>query len=171
MIHRHGLDSDTAFEVEAALLDAYPGTTNISGGRHSEERGVMHADEIIERWQAEVAEFHHPMLAITINRSAAEKSAYEGVRYAWKLDIKRAQKAEYVLAVINGLIVGVFKPKRWLSATPENFPGTDAPREGRTGFEGSEAPEEIGRLYVRKRLPDEYRKRGAVNPVRYIGID
>ena len=24
VIHRHGLDEDTAFEVEAALIDAYP---------------------------------------------------------------------------------------------------------------------------------------------------
>jgi len=28
VIHRHGMDSETAFEVEAALIDAYPGLTN-----------------------------------------------------------------------------------------------------------------------------------------------
>ena len=30
VIHRHGLDSRTAIEVEAALIDAYPGVTNIT---------------------------------------------------------------------------------------------------------------------------------------------
>lgn len=29
VIHRHGMDEKTAFEVEAALIDAYPGLTNI----------------------------------------------------------------------------------------------------------------------------------------------
>ncbi|HEV3003344.1 MAG TPA: hypothetical protein VGX78_02740, partial [Pirellulales bacterium] len=32
VIHRHGMDETTAFEVEAALIDAYPGLTNIVGG-------------------------------------------------------------------------------------------------------------------------------------------
>src|SRR5512139_1648320 len=32
VIHRHGLDDETAFEVEAALIDAYPGLTNIADG-------------------------------------------------------------------------------------------------------------------------------------------
>src|SRR4051794_29891847 len=31
VIHRHGMDDATAFEVEAALMDAYPGLTNIAG--------------------------------------------------------------------------------------------------------------------------------------------
>src|SRR5205807_436792 len=32
VIHRHGLDERTAFEVEAALMDAYPGLTNMASG-------------------------------------------------------------------------------------------------------------------------------------------
>ena len=32
VIHRHGMDERTAFEVEAALIDAYPGLTKITGG-------------------------------------------------------------------------------------------------------------------------------------------
>src|SRR5712692_1421698 len=32
VIHRHGMDEKTAFEVEAALIDAYPVLTNIVGG-------------------------------------------------------------------------------------------------------------------------------------------
>src|SRR2546421_9011254 len=31
VIHRHAMDEATAFEVEAALMDAYPGLTNIAG--------------------------------------------------------------------------------------------------------------------------------------------
>src|SRR5437899_1217314 len=36
VIHRHGMDEATAFEVEAALIDAYPGLTNVAGGAGSD---------------------------------------------------------------------------------------------------------------------------------------
>jgi hypothetical protein len=32
VIHRHGMDENTAKEVEAALIDSYPGLANIQGG-------------------------------------------------------------------------------------------------------------------------------------------
>ena len=56
VIHRHGLDEATAFEVEAALIDAYPGLTNIQGGHGSTERGTMHVKEIIDMYQRQTAE-------------------------------------------------------------------------------------------------------------------
>lgn len=50
VIHRHGLNEETAFEVEGALMDAYATTsTNTQGGYHSNERGVMHTNEIIQK--------------------------------------------------------------------------------------------------------------------------
>lgn len=55
VIHRHGMDEKTAFEVEAALIDAYPGLTNIVSGTGANEYGVMHADEIIRQYSAEEA--------------------------------------------------------------------------------------------------------------------
>jgi hypothetical protein len=167
VIHRHGMEEDVAFDVEAALLDAYPEATNIAGGRGSDEFGVMHAKQIVERYEAKEAEFVHNAIMITINRSLTEgKSIYDAVRYAWKIDAKKAQKAELVLAVQQGLIVGAFVPERWLEATANNFPGA-ADRPGRRGFIGREAPLDIGKLYLRRRVPDHMRRPGAANPVRY----
>src|SRR6185312_7456526 len=40
VIHRHGMDEATAFEVEAALIDAYPEVTNLVSGRSADERGL-----------------------------------------------------------------------------------------------------------------------------------
>jgi uncharacterized protein len=77
VIHRHGLDERTAFEVEAALIDAYPGLTNIAGGSGSNDFGAMHAREIITRYAAEPAVFKDKVLLISVNRSAAERSLYE----------------------------------------------------------------------------------------------
>jgi hypothetical protein len=113
--------------------------------------------------------FRHKALLISVNRSAAERSLYDATRYAWKISKAKAKQAEVILATMQGLIVGAFIAHDWLEATAANFPGRaefdGVP--GRLGFVGDEAPDEIKRLYVGKRVPDEYRKRGAANPIKY----
>jgi hypothetical protein len=169
VVHRHGMSEDQAFEVEAALIDAYPETTNQVSGKNSGERGLMHAKQIIEKYEASTAEFQHHVLLITINRSITERDdIYASVRHAWKIDPKKAEKTAFVLAIQQGLIVGAFVAEKWLLATESNFPGT-VDRPGRWGFVGVEAPTSILKLYLRRRVPDELRKKGASNPVRYAG--
>ncbi len=169
VIHRHGMDERTASEVESALIDAYPGLTNIVGGTGGADYGATHAKEIISRYAAEVAEFQHRALLISVNRSEVERSLYDATRYAWKISRAKAEQAEVILATMQGLIVGAFIAHEWLDATAANFPGRadgdGAP--GRLGFAGEEAPEPMRKLYVGKRVPDEYRKRGAANPIKY----
>ncbi|MGO9411155.1 MAG: LEM-3-like GIY-YIG domain-containing protein, partial [Spirochaetia bacterium] len=166
VIHRHGLDDRTAFEVEAALIDAFPGLTNEVGGSGSNDYGAMHAKEIITRYSAEPAVFQHKALMINVNRSASERSLYEATRYAWKISVSKAKEADVILATERGLIVGAFMATDWLEATADNFPGRED-RPGRLGFVGREAPAEIRQLYVGKRVPDKFRPRGAANPIRY----
>lgn len=169
VIHRHGMDEVTAFEVEAALMDAYPGLANIVGGVGGTDYGAMHAREIIRRYSAEPAVFQHKTLLINVNRSAAERSLYDATRYAWKIDKRKAKQAEVILATMQGLIVGAFIAHDWLEATAANFPGRAEGDgvPGRFGFVGEEAPENMKSLYVGKRVPDEYRKQGAANPIKY----
>ena len=167
VIHRHGLNEETAFEIEAALIDAYPEVTNVVKGHSADDRGIMHSKQIIEQYCAKEIDFQHKVLMININQSAVEsKNVYSAVRYAWRLDLKKAMKAEYVLAMQQGLVIGVFVPKQWLEATQEHFPGEETIL-GRYGFIGDEAPEAIQQLYLRARLPQHMRKRGAANPIRY----
>lgn len=167
VIHRHGMDEATAFEVESALMDAYPGLTNEAGGVGGNEFGAMHAMEIIREYAAEPAKFRHATVLISVNRSAlAESSLYEATRYAWKISPSKAKKAEVILATVQGVIKGAFVADEWLDATSANFPGRrDVP--GRYGFVGREAPESIQKMYVGKRVPDEFRKKGAANPIKY----
>jgi len=75
VIHRHGMTEDQAFEVEAALIDAYPEVTNQVGGRASDDRGLMHARQVVARYEAPEATFKHRALLITINRSAVERES------------------------------------------------------------------------------------------------
>jgi len=166
VIHRHGMDDATAFEVEASLIDAYPGVTNIVGGAGSLEYGAMHALGIIKRYSAAPAKFQHKAVLISVNVSAMEKSLYDATRYAWKISPAKARQADVVLATRQGLIVGAFVADEWKEATERNFPGQTA-RPGRFGFVGHDAPAELRDLYVGKRVPDEYRKKGAANPIKY----
>lgn len=166
VIHRHGLDDKTAIEVEAALIDAYPGLTNAVIGAGSSDQGAMHAQEIVNRYEAAPAVFKHRAVIINVNRSAAETSLYDATRYAWKISAKKAERAEIIVACRHGMIVAVFVADNWLPATAENFPGRE-PVPGRYGFVGAEAPDAIRKQYLNKRLPDEYRKPGAANPIKY----
>lgn len=166
VIHRHGMDSKTAFEVESALIDAYPGLTNIADGAGGIDYGVMHAKEIVRRYLAEPAVFKHKVLLIIVNKTAIQTSLYESTRYAWKVSKSKAKQAEVILAVVQGLIVGAFIADDWLEATGANFPGRED-RPGRFGFVGREASADIKEQYVNKRVPDKYRKPGAANPIKY----
>lgn len=166
VIHRHGMSEKTAFEVEGALIDAYPGITNIMDGHRNNEFGAMHSKEIINRYSAEIAEFKHKALLISVNRSALESSLYEATRYAWRLKKEKASQAELILPTVQGIIVGAFVASNWLEATIANFPSRE-PVEGRYGFEGSEASDVLRHLYVGKRIPDKYRKKGSANPIKY----
>src|SRR5262249_43379244 len=114
----------------------------------------------------EPAKFEHKAMLISVNRSADEASLYEATRYAWKISPAKARQADVVLATRQGEIVGAFVVDEWLEATEANFPGREAV-PGRYGFIGREADESIKNRYVGKRVPDDYRKRGAANPVKY----
>jgi hypothetical protein len=172
VIHRHGIDDEgVAQEVEAALIDAYPGLTNKIAGLGSDEFGVAHAREVIERYEAKPFKPSHKLLLISINLSIEKRnSVYDAVRFAWKLDPARANRVEYILAHNRGVVVGAFRAiKAWMKATPENFPLLALEeRLGRWGFEGVEAEGTIQTQYLRKRVPDEFRRRGAANPIRFI---
>jgi hypothetical protein len=147
VIHRHGMD-------------------DIVGGAGSHEYGVMHAKEIVNRYSAAPAVFKHKALLISVNKSAEQTSLYEATCYAWKVSKSKAKQAEVILATVQGLIKRAFIADDWLEATAENFPGReDVP--GRYGFNGREAPPEIQEQYVGKRVPDEFRKPGAANPIKY----
>lgn len=166
VIHRHGLSEKSSFEVEAALIDAYPGITNIMNGHGNSDFGAMHSSEIIKKYAAETAEFEHKALLISVNRSALDNSLYEAIRYAWRLSKKKASEAEVILATVQGLIVGAFVAEKWLEAETVNFPGRESV-EGRYGFIGHEAPVKLQQQYVGKRIPDNFRKKGASNPIKY----
>jgi hypothetical protein len=167
IIHRHGIkDENTAYEVEAALLDAYPEVTNENAGNGSSDYGQISLNELIKKYSAvELKEIKHHVVMITINHAIKERSIYEATRYARVIDKKRAEQAEYVFAVEHGVIVGVFKANEWKTVSIKN--GFPIEYEKRYGFDGVDAPLEIKKIYLNKRVPKKYRIKGASNPIKY----
>ena len=58
----------------------------------------------------------HRTLLVSVKNTATDKSTrqkiYEAARYAWFVKIERVQRAEIVLAILHGVIVGAFVPDR-----------------------------------------------------------
>ena len=84
-------------------------------------------------------------------------SLYEAARKCWRLNPDRARDVDYVIAVIDDVCHGVFKPEKWERCV---WKGKD-----RLQFEGHDVSGEAGRIYVGKLVPED--KRRSRNPVRY----
>ena len=174
VIHRHGMTQDEANEVEAALIDVFPGLTNEQGGIGSVERGPAHVAELVQQYGAKEMEFlpTDKLLLIKINKTIEERgSIYEAVRHAWNISIERANNAEYVLAIDRGICKGAFKPtEKWMPATCKNFPTRTVSMPERCGFIGVSAPEYITERFLGKRIPKNLVKKGKANPCEYVGV-
>lgn len=177
VIHRHEIPDEAVFEVEAALIDAYAGLTNVQGGHASSDRGPMNHLELIDKYSLPQfpADPQHSLILINVNKLEHRfdrKAVYNLVRFCWRISKSRAQKAEYVLAVVRGVVVGVFRPLKWMNATQENFPDilyADGSEAHRIGFVGEEAPADIWDLYsgTRGKRVTQPELRHVQFPVRY----
>lgn len=169
VVHRHGIaDDKTAYLIEAALMDAYPGLHNLAKGHGSGEHGSRHLMQIIHQYATEDFVADRPLLLISIRLSFGQDlSIYDAVRHAWKVSLSRVAGIDLVLSHRRGIVNGVFRPLRWMEATRANFPEFRE-RPGRHGFVGEAADPETTARYLRKRVPQVYRPPGAANPVRFV---
>lgn len=161
VIHRFGLEEKEAFEVESAVIDCFPGLTNLQRG-HSNDRGVSNAitleNEISRKCYEEPEDIDYIIIKTSQQRKEdCDDSLYEATRSAWKLNINEARKRKYVLSVINGIVKEVYEVTNW-KKTDHN---------GRIEFEGRKAVEEVRNIFFDKRIPPEYRKKGQASPTLY----
>lgn len=174
VIHRHGMDESTCFEVEAALIESYPTLTNISGGHNNEEHGCAHADQLIAKYRLEETPLDMQFIAINITRSIEERtSIYEASNWCWKIAEWRRQKKTPVIAHTAGIVKGVFEVERWCRADDSSFKSKmihahDPEKiKQRWGFHGINANEQLAERYINKRLPKA--KKGHASPLRFMG--
>ena len=71
-----------------------------------------------------------PLILLSLGRSHQRGvNPYGAARFAWKIDRARAGRYGLVLAHSRGIVVGAFRPERWLPATRRELPGQGhAPR-------------------------------------------
>ena len=114
----------------------------------------------------------HNLLVLSINKSVSDGAEiYNATRYAWKLNVEKARKADFVLAHQSGRVVGVFEVDEWLPADDPELAGLGDADSSRWGFVGKVAPSEVLMKYFNKQLPEGFLKRGAAIPVRFLSID
>ena len=169
VIHRYGMDLETAKEVEAALIDAYPGLTNRMGGAGSNDRGVRHVQEIIREYDAPEFELAHKLIMISVGKTYEERGVYEAVRAAWDMNKQRAMEHDLVLARVGRFIVGAYHVDEWIDWAPGKFPFVPEGLDGRIGFAGVPAEQDVWDRYVHKRVPSGLLPiRGAARAFRYL---
>lgn len=157
IIHRRGLTEHEAFEVESALIDAYPGLTNKQKG-HDFERGAISLDDLYESSNAveyDEPEDNYIIIKTSFNAIMANGNLYEATRICWRAKLEKAHKYNYVFAVINGIVREVYKVKRWFQFNSD-----------RIAFEGEPVTDQMTR-FKNKRIPEKYRKKGSSNPFLY----
>lgn len=171
LIHRYGLDKDTAYEVESAVIDCFQGLTNLVNGHYS-DRGVINA--LTLQYNLSVKAYTEPddlkyMLIKTkwdrVNQLKEEnpelsddECIYRATRYSWKVRLETAKQYEYVLGVIDGIVQGVYKVKEWKLS--DNGVRYEFDKDDNVSSE-------IVEHFLKKRIPDTYTKKGMASPVLY----
>ena len=172
IIARHGMTEDEAFLVEATLIDNTLELANVVSGHGSTEFGPASAEQLAIRYSKAQMELDDDLRVIAINirkTRGTKSSVYDAVRFAWRISLDRASKADLVFAVTEGICREVFIPEKWYPATPEHFPNlTEVELVGRHGFVGKTAPDWQRKKYVNKRMPNSLRRsKGMASPILY----
>jgi hypothetical protein len=120
-----------------------------------------------------ISEFNEKCIIIKIRQENVNKNngdIYNTVRRCWRNNINRAKQADYVMAVVNGQIIGVFQPNKWYYAKEEEgekcIDCTSKNKQfcRRIGFIGNKADDYVQNKYLGKYIPEEYRRRGMAAP-------
>ena len=169
IIQRWGMDAKTAFEVESAFID-YFGLENLTNKikGHEDERGMRWTDDLELSMTAKTFDDYpncpNKFIIIKINDyninrcgGPENNGIYNAVRWCWKVRPSRANKYPYVLAVRYGIVVGVYQINENGWKKVEN--------SDRAYFDGVEAPEEIKKFFLNKKVPERFRRRQ--NPASY----
>lgn len=170
---RYGLSDAQAALVEAAAIDLIGNAhlTNRVTGYHDQSFGRITLQEIITILTAKPVIVRHKSILITINRlyrsDMTAEELYEATRGIWVAG-KRREKAEFAMAVYQGIVREVYRIHKWLPAGTLEYKTRDISAfrssSGRWEFEGT----------VSDDIRDEYVGfsvgKSGQNPIRYKNV-
>ncbi len=178
VIHRHGMTEESAFEVEASLIDLFPNLTNAVLGNGA-GRGPKTIKQINEMYDPEVAVFGDlKVLMIKINNSYGKINVMDATCFSWKLSAKKLMEADVVLGVANGVVRCVLEPKGWHFSDPvkdkemwDHYDffalGEDREQIKRKVIEAIPAWGPYQERFLGKAIPDQYSMKGSQQALRY----
>lgn len=165
VIQRWGLTEKEALEVEAALIDAYQGLSNIQRGFQSDEYGVTNAKTLIAQLSRKTYEEprNFKYIIIKVQQWRLDElyalhninARYEATRWCWRIRPRDVNEYPYAFSVTGGIVREVYQIEKWVL--------TEVP--GRYAFEGHVADDSIRNQVIGMRIPDVYSKKGMASPV------
>ena len=171
----HGLENEeTALKVEAAVIDliGLDGLTNQVKGHYSKLYGRIGVEQLIQRYNNEIAEITEPALLIRINQAfyygITEQELYDATRARWKIGSRR-EKATYAMAVYEGIIQEVYTIAGWFPGGSTYSCRDSSVDPSRWEFVGKKADEAIRKKYLNKSV-SHYFKRGHISPIIYVNV-
>lgn len=180
-IIRHGLDENTAFEVEGALIDVLGMEllANRVSGHGIDDRGKMSILDIVALYDAQPAEIGEPSLLIRINRfyrhNISPEMLYKITRGKWVLS-ERRNGARLAFAVYHGIVREVYQIEKWEVAPIHDEPDRIAWIEScgltyepltkrRWQFVGEVS---LDHQHFVGKSTEHYQRRGAQSPITYL---
>jgi hypothetical protein len=163
-ILRHGLTEQTAFEIEASLIDyiGMDNLLNIQGGHYSSDYGLRTTNEITAMYEADELSTIEPLILVNINklydRKMTSLELYNATRKSWVVGPRR-EKPRYAVATYRGLTREVYKIEKWY---PIEING-----KIRWGFDADVANDVVRDKLIYKSIKTFF-KRGAANPIKYL---
>lgn len=163
----YGLDEESALKVEAASIDLI-GVENLLNrvrGAGALKYGRIPTEKLIQSLTEEPLRYvPHNLIVVSIKQTYEQygedpEALYESTRGIWSgITPERANKAQYLLGVVEGRVTYVMSVAGWFPAGSTNYFVRDA--EGfsetdRIEFVGAEAPKNIQELYLGKVLPQK----------------
>jgi len=160
-----------ALKVEAAVIDliGIRNLTNVQKGHKSSLYGRLSIDQLVQRYNHEVADITEEVLLIRINKEffygISDEELYNVTRHCWRLS-ERRNDVQYVMAIYNGIVQEVYCVAGWFQAGA-TIVGSKRTVSDRWEFVGTIAEDEIRRRYLNKSV-EHYFGKGDQNPVKYL---
>ena len=161
----HGLaNEETAFRIEAALIDVLTLTNQIRGV-HSLELGRIPLAELEFQYAAKPIKITEPAMLIRINRTyrpgMSAAKLYQMTRSNWRCS-KQREQVRYAFAIYQGVVREVYAINQWRPCPPKANPKA----KGRWIFDGSVALK-LSKKY-KGGCVEKYFPKSAQTPFTYI---
>ena len=164
IIQKYGLSERDAFVIESVLIDVYSIdielANKIKGFNSTEPQNALTLQRDLSAVEFTDSLENPKYMIIKIKDLilTQREDRYDCTRRAWRLNINEAKKYPYVLSVTNSIVKEVYEVDKWQPCQERN---------GRFEFIGKVAEKEIRDLFIDKKIPEKYRKKGQASPVLY----